>query len=245
MSLSERDREDLRVLELIIRKDPAAVARVMSLAESVVYSRNSRVKGIADALRFLGSQASCDALMAIWTVELFDAPEHLRALRSYLSRHIFSVCATVRRIALYTESSRETTTRATLLAILDKLGLAFSLSTSEGPELPALFAAFQDGRHLFHDQTVLRPAFALSAEVAESWQLNPSVCEDLRSLANWEGRVLELGDAPQLVLAAEVMLDAKAGLGNDALAQEPYASWPVIKALYANDIDPMSRVSLL
>ena len=81
--------------------------------------------------------------------------------------------------------------------------------------------------------------------MAQSWQLNASVGEDLRSLANWEGRVPELGEAPQLVLAAEVMLDAKAGLGNEALPQEPYASWPVIKALYANDIDPISRVSLL
>ncbi|KWU19166.1 hypothetical protein AS149_13035 [Burkholderia cenocepacia] len=244
MSLSERDRDDLRILELIIRKDPAAVARVLSLAESVVYSRNSRVRGIADALKFLGSQASCDALMSIWTVELFDTPEHLRALRSYLSRHIFSACATVRRIAFYTESSRAISPRAALLAILHKLGLAFCLGASEGPELPAMFSAFQDGRHLFHNQPELREAFRLSAEIAGSWGLERSVCDELQQLGQRDVRVSELTESAQLVLAAEVLLDAKAGLGNEVLAQEPYASWPVIQALYAKDIEPMSLVSL-
>jgi HD-like signal output (HDOD) protein len=243
LGLPVKDQQDLRVLELIVMKDPAAVARLTALADTVNFNRGGRHKTLFDALKAVGTQATYDALMSMWAVDLFEVPTHLRALRNYLGRHIFAMCGVLRRIAPHVEGGNKVDiNRLTLASIVDKLSLALPMGADTGPELPTLLQFSNDRRHLFHVSPELQLAFANSVSIAEYWGFQGDVTDVLKELVDWEVRMPNLSLGTQMVLAGEALLDAKSGLGNRALHEEPFTAWPVIQGFYARNVDPMTLV---
>ncbi|VTU42729.1 HDOD domain protein (plasmid) [Variovorax sp. PBL-H6] len=246
MGLTSTERTNPRTFELLTLKDPAAVARLISLSNAAGYHRSGNsVKSVRDAVRVIGTRASYDALLAIFTLDLVTFPTHLQPLRNFLTRHIFSVLATARRIAPYASPEHVVAdqTHLAFVAIVDKLGIALAMGRMHGATMPAMMAVASDSRHWLHGMPEFDEAFELSAQVARSWDMSEEVPQDLEHLARWAEHMPVMSSACHHVLAAEALLDAKKGMGNDALLEAPFRDWPVIQNLFTRGVDPMSLVA--
>lgn len=245
ISLSAADRLDARTFELLALKDPAAVARLISLSNSVAFSRGTQTTTVKEAVRTIGTQTAYDALLAIFMIDLADMPGHLKNVQTFLTRHIFSMVATARRVTAALPGASEAIdhTHLALATILDKLGVALALVRPDTPVLPAIQEAMRDDRHLLHMMPPLEDGFRFSVRVAEHWGLGSALVADVRTLAEGPARAQDGNATVQVVLASEALLDAKKGLGSQALVAAPFNGWPVLQALLKESRDPMTLVA--
>lgn len=241
-SLKEHERLNLRLLEMIAWKDPAAVARLLALSNSPLVSAGRRkVTTLAETLSLLGTTRACDALMAIWATGSLSADAGSAALRDFLVRHIFAVCTTMRRVVAFAGLDDDVgTLDLQLFALVDKLALAPLLSEAvDHPARCALMQAAKGDHHRLHRVEALDGAFALAPALAEAWQLDEALLEQLVAMSHWKS----LPQQPVLVasmLLAEALCDAHGKANPRELAQALYPQCWVMRRLVDRRIDPLS-----
>lgn len=212
LALSEKDREDLRLLELLVHRDPGAVARLLQLANSAVYSRGRAATSVSEALQVLGSETAISALMSLWALDELEVAPQYKVARAWLARHTFSLCATMRRMLQSGRMGDEIPfLPLQLTALVDKLALATVLSVQERtPEMATVVqnCALED-QHALHQVPELDDLFLRAQRIATAWRLDSTVLPHLQDLQDWRQRGLEgLSVCAQAPLLGEVALAA-------------------------------------
>ncbi len=244
IALSDNDKMDIQSFELITLKDPAAIARLLSLSNSALFCRGAKIRTVREAVKHIGTETCFDALLAIFSLDMLQMPYELTGLRNYVTRHIFSVLTTARRLekmGCVTEAIDGTYLALTVIA--DKLGIALELGRPTGAVLPFMLKAMGDNRHLYHSYELLDEGFKQSPEIGRQWMLPDEVVEDLDCLSKWR-QCKTLSQTVMLVLSAEAIVDAKHGTGNEMLAKEPFRSWDPILNLFDRNLDPVSMAQV-
>lgn len=212
LALSEKDREDLRLLELLVHRDPGAVARLLQLANSAVYSRGRTATSVSEALQVLGSETAISALMSLWALDELEVASQYKAARAWLAKHTFSLCATMRRMLQSGRMGDEIPfLPLQLTALVDKLALATVLSVQErSPELAGpVQAAARDDQNALHQVPELDELFLRAQRIASAWRLDSTVLPHLQDLRAWRQRGLDaMTVSAQAVLLGEVALAA-------------------------------------
>lgn len=221
MALSQEDRLNLRLLELIVARDPEAVARLVALAATPALSGMRKIRSLNDALQALGANRACDALMAIWATAVLPADEDGKRAAGYLVHHVFSLCATMRKLARLSRlAPLGDSADILLLPLIDRLTLSVLLN--EAPEhqgRKALMAVVHGRMPLLRTHPALQPSFGLGPHLARAWQMPDTVIEAVTALNSPQDAepplfagLLALADAvcagvPQDQLPASVLLD--------------------------------------
>jgi HD-like signal output (HDOD) protein len=182
LTLSGEQRQDLRLLELIAAKDPAAQARLLALANSAFYGGRRRASTLAEALQTLGARLAYDALLAIWMSGLLAPQARYAQASAHLVKHMFSLSATVRNLRLTAgmipaiEDSD-----LSLCTILDRLPLVALLVPQNAGEAQArLLELCAAHSSLFYAEQQLWPMFVRAADYALAWGCSPEVVRALR-----------------------------------------------------------------
>lgn len=243
LSLKPDEREDFRLLELILMKDPAAIARLLSLANSAYYAGRRRSTTVAEALQVMGAQAVYDAMLVIWMSGLVAPHPRFTQVSSYLVWHIFSMSATVRKLRNVAglPASLEDGDLA-LCVILDKLPLATLLVPEQaGAAQDSLLELVTRGADMFRTNESLRPIFERSSAFAKAWGSPDCVVEALRQLrepVTPAGRQLH-----QLVWLAEGLLEArKSAAARKGLEDVAHPGHEGYRLIHERGIDPVRLV---
>jgi len=217
LSFTEDDRQNPRLLELLVHKDPGAVALLLKLANSALYRRARSVSSVSDALTVLGSDLAVAALFGMWAIAELNVPPTNLVVRGWLARHTFSLCATIRRMLQYGRLDEGVSfLDLQLTALLDKLALATYLSVTEtGSEIEVLRDAYSRNSHALHQEENLTPMFERSVELARAWGVGGSVEENLKALSSWKERRLLIPQGSQAVLLGELLLAESGQEGGD------------------------------
>lgn len=183
-ALSPQDRLNIRLLELIVAKDPAAVARLVALAATPALSGVRKIRSLNDALQTLGANRACDALMAIWATAAMPTHEDGRRAADFLVHHVFSLCATMRRLARLTRlAPLGDSAEILLLPLVDRLVLSAVLNQELGhPARQAFMDVVQEQSPLRRDNPALRPVFLAGPALAHAWQMPLAVIEAVAAL---------------------------------------------------------------
>lgn len=229
MALSPQDRLNTRLLELIVAKDPAAVARLVALAATPALSGVRKIRSLNDALHTLGANRACDALMAIWATAAMPADDDGRKAADYLVHHVFSLCATMRRLARQTRlSALGDSTEILLFPLVDRLVLSVVLNLDTAhPARQAFMAAVHRQSPLRRDSPALQPVFSAGPRLALAWQMPETVVE----------AVTVLNEQPHEQLPALVQL---LNLADAVCAKTPLAQIapsPLLDDLSAKNVD--------
>lgn len=239
LALKPEEREDARLLELILMKDPAAVARLLSLANSAYYAGRKRSTTVAEAVQALGTQAVYDAMLVIWMSGLIAPHPRFSQVSTYLVRHIFSMSATARKLRSIAGllASMEDSDLA-LCAILDKLPLATLLVPERGgPAQDQLLKMATEGSHLFRTCNALRPILERSSAFAKAWGSPSCVVETLEQLRSPRPQAGQ--QVHQLLGLAEGLLDAlKSSAARKALEDPAHPGHEGYRLIRERGIDP-------
>ena len=244
LSLSASERDNFRLLELIVLKDPAGVARLLTLANSPVYGARRRVQTVGEALQLLGSAGAYDALLLTWTHGLVAPEPALAPVANHLLRHTFSMCATVRRVLNYVEVDDVEASFVGLVVILDKLGLSLLLTPQQQgnePEVELLRQLATQSRHDLHAHAELTRPLGWSVNVARGWGVDPTIERAVTALAQPQAQPAETSDIVQVVWLCELLLDStKNPASADALKRGTAAGAPLFARLAQQGLDPFS-----
>ncbi len=229
LALDESERYNVKLLDLLVQKDPGAVAGLLNLANSARYRAGlaKEVVTVRDALQVIGVETACGFLLALWALDDLEVRPELLPARRWLTRHVFSALATSRKLSAYAGSDAMSSLHLQLTVLVDKLALATALSPQEASTgaQALLLGQVLEGHHALHLVPALEPLFERSVLLAEHWGLPLPVQRALQELCTWRSRGFRLSSAPQAVLISELILDARFSDENGPLA-------PVIDEMY-------------
>lgn len=250
LTLTEEQSQDLGLLELLVQKDPGALARILNLANSAYFVSRSTapVSTVRDALRRLGAATVVDALYHLWGYEVWDLEPRWEQAGTWLSRHTFSLLATLRKTSKVSKMLNCGPLELHLVALVDKLSLATLLAP--GPQTPevvsarsALLEGISADRHCLHQQPELRQVFGRSLLIAEHWKMPEKVRGLLAELARWTPQQQDISPPVQVILLAELSMQLRIAQANsregaeaEELLDALYESSPVIQRLVANRV---------
>lgn len=251
LALSEEDRMNLRVMELVCWKDPGAVARVVAQASSAAMygstggpnRQTGKPLSLSDAIAAIGVDAVHDLLLAMWGVNSMHLPREQNSERDYLAKHIFTMFATARRVVIHGELTEEVPAEELLLLIMvDQLSLALALTPKANPELRGhVRRHIADGRSAFHRIPEVAPAFRVSRAITAAWGLSARLDGYLATLDHWEMLAGSLQPAVSVVLCSEAILEAaKLPDSADHMRANLISVDPVAQMLMAKGIDPLT-----
>lgn len=209
MALSEDEKSNLSLLELLISKDPVAIVRIIQLANTANFGRSKQVQSVYEALMVMGSVQAVEALMALWTVQSFELPSEMDFVRNYLVRHTFSTLTTVRRFVTYGGYKSISAHDSQMLTLVAKISAGLVLLEPLGlPGQDSLIKAATDNSHsLLHD-TSLAPTFAMAETLGKEWGL-PAQCTDvLGELGTWRDLSFPRATITDMLLLSELMFDS-------------------------------------
>ncbi|KWU26361.1 HDOD domain-containing protein [Burkholderia cenocepacia] len=248
LTLSEKDRQDIRVLELICLKDPGAVARIVAYATNAAQmgangSKNAgKTRSLSEALSLVGSSTVCDLLLGMWGVETLPVPENLQAARNALAKHMLQMLTTARRVVQFAGVADQVPNDELMLLILvDRLSLALALTAEADKELQEnVAAAIIEGRHAFHRIPEVASAFHVSRSITRAWNLSGHLDGYLATLDHWQAFERNLLPAVSVVLCAEAALEARFNPEMEALVREEMPKVDeVARALVKRGVDPV------
>lgn len=211
LALSDKQKSDLRMLELLVQKDPGAMARLLQLANTVYFrgSSNSEVTTVPAALPRLGADAVVASLMTLWSVEDLEVPTTLMPARRWMAKHIFSMCATCRKV-LQAAGLLDSISFLPLqtAALVDKMALATFLSVreQESPGRSALLDDITANNHAFRLSAARPLALERSERLAVHWGLNEGAKSLLAELGAWQDDWASASPAAQALVLAELLL---------------------------------------
>lgn len=211
LALPERQKSDLRMLELLVQKDPGATVRLLQLANSAYYRGSSanEARTVPAALPRLGADTVVSVLMALWSIDDLAVPASLVPARQWMTRHIFSLCATSRKVlqaALLLEDVPFLTLQTA--ALVDRMALATFLSVTEAqsPGRSALLSHVEANNHVFRTSEAARWAADRSGALAQHWGLDSSAEALLAELRHWQQDWAGASMATQVLVLAELLL---------------------------------------
>jgi len=249
LALSESDRLNIRVLELICLKDPGAVARIIAYATSAAQlamnagaRASAKSRTLSESLTLIGSTTACDLLLGMWGVESMPVPPELISARNALAKHIFMMLVTARRIVLHAAVGDQVPGDELMLLILvDRLSLAMALTSDADPELQESVAdAIMQGRHAFHRVPEIAGAFHVSRSITKAWALSSHLDGYLTTLDHWQAFEKSLVPAVSVVLCAEAALEAAYHPeAEDLVRKELPQVDNVARALVMRGVDPV------
>jgi HD-like signal output (HDOD) protein len=216
LALDDDERYDLRLLGLLVSKDPGAVAYLLNLSNraSMLPRGRAEFTQIPEVLQFLGADLVVTALFSLWGTKLIPVAPHFRGLQLWLCNHSFSLTATVKRLRQnYRVEGPLSFAQHQIVVLVDTLGVCWALALAE-PEVPivqTLTTCAQHQRHALHQISALDEGFAFGPLLGEEWGLSAQAQTTLRTLATWRERSpSELNSDVQLILLAEVGMEARA-----------------------------------
>ena len=248
LALSDTDRLNIRVLELICLKDPGAVARIIAYATNAAQMGASNAKNsgksrtLAESLTLIGSAAACDLLLGMWGVETLPVPAKLLAARNALAKHIFMMLTTARRIVLHAGVADQVPTdELMLLVLVDRLSLAMALMSQSDEALQeAVAKAITEGHHAFHRIPEVAAAFHVSRSITRAWKLSTHLDGYLATLDHWQAFERSLVPTVSVVLCAEAVLEAAFNPEAESLVREELPKVDsVARALVTRGVDPV------
>lgn len=199
------------MLELLVQKDPGAMARLLQLANSAYYRGSStyEVTSVSAALPRLGADAVVAALMTLWSVEDLQVPAALVPARRWMARHIFSLCATCRKVlqaAHFLDSVPFLPVQTA--ALVDKMALATFLSVKEEESAGrrALLEDITANNHAFRFSPVMPLALRRCERLAAHWGLSLAANELLTELCAWDEDWAKASTAVQALVLSELLL---------------------------------------
>ena len=234
LSMPEKDRENLKLLELIVAKDPALTARCLALVNSSAYSLRRPVSALGAALQVMGARETYQLILAMQAMQCVTAHENVRT-RKFV-KHVFSMYATIRQLCATTRKFSLLQDPVThLVLLLNRLSLATLFRSENSSEEQHCFFEKLDGEgfHVFLQEPALAGVFECGPEIASAWGLNEQCVEYLAALAAWRNQSA-LPEAAQLVLCAEQLLHT-AVLGGE-LAEGTCENMPLMQELAKRDV---------
>lgn len=199
------------MLELLVQKDPGATVRLMQLANSAYYRGSSanEARTVPAALPRLGADTVVSVLMALWSIEDLAVPAALVPARQWMTRHIFSLCATSRKI-LQGASLLDDVPFLPLqtAALVDKMALATFLSVTEALSegRTALLKDIEANNHAFRLSEAALLAAERSKALAMHWGLDSSAQGLLTEVRQWQDDWAGASLAAQVLVLAELLL---------------------------------------
>lgn len=133
LTLSDKERQDARLLALIAQKDPVYLTRLLVCANTDTVSAHSA----EEAIRRLGANRAYALMHASAQAVEYVCHDRMAPARQYLLMHAVSLSLTVRRLAALLHLDSKETTAVTLAAFLDILGM-YALLVFEHPQRTAL-----------------------------------------------------------------------------------------------------------
>lgn len=236
--MPEKDRENLKLLELIVAKDPALTARCLALVNSPAYSFRRPVSALGAALQVIGARETYQLILAMQAMQGITSQENART-RKFV-KHVFSMYATLRQLCVTTRKFSLLQDPVThLVLLLNRLSLA-TLFVGERPsEEQRCFFEKLDGEdfHLFLQEPVFTSVFECAPEIARAWGLSTQCVEHLAALAAWRNQSI-LSEVAQLVLCAEQLLQA--AVLQEKLAEGTCENMSLMQDLAEKGIPPES-----
>ena len=199
------------MLELLVQKDPGAMARLLQLANSAYYrgSSASEVVSVPAALPRLGADAVIATLMTLWSIEDLQVPTALVPARRWMARHIFSLCATSRKV-LQAANLLDSVPFLPVqtAALVDKMALATFLSVKEEASAgrSALLEDITANNHAFRTSPVMTLSLGRCERLAAHWGLNQEARELLDELRTWTDDWANASLAVQALVLSELLL---------------------------------------
>lgn len=209
--LSSRERADVRLLELLVAKDPTAVAHLLHLVDDDVYHHPwpGPTSGLSQIMQKMGHQQVLAELQTLWHNEELHASETLKQLRLKMAEHVYAICVTLQRIRPLLMLSADMTYMESLMAVLvANVAQASLLSSKESDhDLSAKMVAHLGGKtpHLFHFNHELRPALKRGLVLADAWGISPLVRGVLSELALEKRQTWNCSELSQAILLAELI----------------------------------------
>lgn len=250
LALSDDERMNLRVMELVCWKDPGAVARVVAQASSAyMYGSTggpNRPAGkplsLSDAIASIGVDSVHDLLLAMWGLQSMHLPRDQNAERDYLAKHIFTMFATARRVVIHAGLTEEVPAEELLLLIMvDQLSLALALMPRADAEVRRQVRQhISDGRSAFHHIPEVASAFRASRAITAAWGLSAKLDGYLATLDHWQMLASSLQPAVSVVLCSEAILEAAKLPDTAELMRSTLRADPVARTLADKGFDPVS-----
>lgn len=125
LTLSERERQDPRILALVAQKDPVYLARLLGPVNAT--SRTEPVRTAEQAIRALGAQQAFQLLRGCAEASL-ALPAIAPEVRRYLLVQAVSLALTTRRVGMLLKLQVQERVQLSLAALFDTLGLYALLS---------------------------------------------------------------------------------------------------------------------
>jgi len=250
LALSDDERMNLRVMELVCWKDPGAVARVVAQASSAYmygstggpHRPTGKPLSLSDAIAAIGVDSVHDLLLAMWGLQSMHLPRDQNAERDYLAKHIFTMFATARRVVVHAGLTEEVPAEELLLLIMvDQLSLALALMPRADPEVRRQVRQhISEGRSAFHRIPEVAPAFRASRAITAAWGLSAKLDGYLATLDHWQMLASSLQPAVSVVLCSEAILEAAKLPESAELVRGTLLADPVARTLAAKGFDPLS-----
>lgn len=187
------------------------MARLLQLANSAYYrgSSASEVVSVPAALPRLGADAVIAALMTLWSIEDLQVPTALVPARRWMARHIFSLCATSRKV-LQAASLLDSVPFLPVqtAALVDKMALATFLSVKEEASAgrSALLEDITANNHAFRTSPVMTLSLGRCERLAAHWGLNQEARDLLVELRTWTDDWANASLAVQALVLSELLL---------------------------------------
>ncbi|MDO9179240.1 MAG: HDOD domain-containing protein [Agitococcus sp.] len=208
LQLSEDERINLRILDLLVAKDPVAIVRLITLASSASFGRTKPINTVHEALQVLGATQAVDALLTLWTMASLALPDNLHFVRDHLVRHTFSSLASVRRFVSYGEYTEISTYDTQMLTLVAKIsaGLVFRDTRDIAGQAALTQVATNKSHGLLHSKG-LANTFLLAAGLGTAWGLPERLIDTLSELAQWRTVTTPRRPLNDMLLLAELLLD--------------------------------------
>lgn len=227
LSLDEDDRDNARLLELLITRDAVAIARVAALANSALYQSARPARTVQEAVARLGTRLTYSVLLNVWTLESLSAcaPVPLSpSFKNRLASYSLSLLATNRRVSeLSHASSKEYIDQAVLLLLVLLSQMLVVLERNEDPNHPRELEFQQLSTRvvggpplLFANPELPHLVREYCEPLAHHWGANPRVVELCQAFVRREEAHEEL----HRVAAADAVLSYRM-----AHVDEPFLTW--------------------
>jgi hypothetical protein len=248
-SLSKSEKSNVRLVELLVQKDPIILARTYALALNRLEAAGKTAEDLespSDAVQAIGAANTVEHLLGWWKDrELRIAPEHAPA-RDWLSQHMGSLFATMHRVMMFSKvRPRLTPFELQLVGMIDKVSLNMLLSHSNydtDAALPVLMDAAEKNEHALHQSPGLQAAFDRAGDLARFWEVPPRIAEALKTLSEWhlDKQNVELGT--QVILVSELLMaqHTKADYAIPSELPQFCKNYGVLQALVKRKITPVS-----
>lgn len=243
LQLSAKERANLRLLELIVSKDPSAIARLLALANSPLVSAAKRpLTTVGDALQFLGAERACTALFALWGTELIPCPDDCLSTKDALAHHIFVAYGATQRVLYYAGRLSDIEPLSLqLTTLVDRLSLALAW------QLPQRVAVCTELRLLLsqgvlrlRNNTTLAPLMSRAVDIARVWHISPDVITALTEI-----QATHTAQPPFTSLIAEALLTVEAVSEVDRklspeLLAEQLTQYPLVSTMLKRGVNPLT-----